>query len=547
MQVARWIAAVALMGLASCAHPPARPVVGQSARPNIILFLVDDMGQQDVSEPMLSVDTRTPVNQRFTTPNVEALAARGVKASDAHSAGPVCTPSRTAILTGQCPARTHITFWTLEKDNPPTGKHDRVSAPAWNGWGAQPSATMWPALLHAAGYRTIHAGKAHFGARKTPGADPLNMGFDINIAGHAAGAPSSYLGTHGFSESGKHAAQNNEPLDAARIGTSVWDVPGLEAYHGQDVWLDDALAREACAAINDAVAVGQPFALNFCPYGVHAPIMMDERFAALSEGKDLDPPERKYISMVAAVDEALGTIVRCCEDLGVLDNTYIIFTSDNGGLSAHARGRAPDGQRAHTHNAPLRNGKGSASEGGTRVPFIAVGPGIAPATQPLEATITGTDLYPTILAMAGVPAPVEVPCDGVNVLPLLTGASTRLTRPAAIIIHQPHQWGSKERDIEPFTSIRDGDWKLIWYHDGPRVELYNLRLDLSETTDLGQQEPARANEMLALLRTRMEELGGQWSIDKATGLPIVPVAAHSPASAPARSSAPVPSPDPTVR
>ncbi len=511
-----------MFAFASCASPPTRPAARETTRPNIILFLVDDMGQQDVSEPMLSVDSCTPVNQRFTTPNVEALAARGVKASDAHAAAPVCTPSRTAILTGQCPARTHITFWTLEKDSPPTGKHDRVTAPNWNGWGAQPSPTTWPALLHDAGYRTIHAGKAHFGARQTPGADPLNMGFDVNIAGHAAGAPSSYLGTHAFSEAGRQAAQNNEPLDAARVGASVWDVPGLEAYHGQDVWLDDALARESCSAIADAVAAGQPFALNFCPYGVHAPIMMDERYAHLTEDKDLDPPERKYISMVAAVDDALGMIVRCCSDLGVLENTYIIFTSDNGGLSAHARGRAPDGQRAHTHNAPLRNGKGSASEGGTRVPFIAVGPGIAPSEQPLDATITGTDLYPTILAMAGVAAPTDVPCDGVSVLPLLQGSTATLTRPAAIIVHQPHQWGSKERDIEPFTSIRDGDWKLIWYHDGPRVELYNLRLDLSETTDLAQQDSKRAGELLALLRTRMEELGGQWSIDTATGEAVIP-------------------------
>ncbi len=519
---------MALVAFASCASQPSRSRATAAPRPNIILFLVDDMGQQDVSEPMLSADERTPVNLRFTTPNVEALAARGVKASDAHAAAPVCTPSRTAILTGQCPARTHITFWTLEKDSPPTGTHDRVRAPDWNGWGAQPSPTTWPALLSAAGYRTIHAGKAHFGARDTPGADPLHMGFDVNIAGHAAGAPSSYLGQHAFSEAGKQAAQNNEPLDAAKVGASVWDVPGLEKYHGSDVWLDDALARESCAAIAGAVAAGEPFALNFCPYGVHAPIMMDDRYAHLSEGKDLDPPERKYISMVAAVDDALGSIVRCCEDLGVLDNTYIIFTSDNGGLSAHARGRAPDGQRAHTHNAPLRNGKGSASEGGTRVPFIAAGPGIAPASQPLAATITGTDLYPTLLAMAGVAAPAEGPCDGVNVLPLLTGESTTVHRPAAIIVHQPHQWGSKERDIEPFTSIRDGDWKLIWYHDGPRVELYNLRLDLSETIDLAGQEPDRASELLALLRTRMEALGGQWSIDKATGAAIVPgVSRHS--------------------
>ena len=171
--------------------------------PNIILFLVDDLGQQDVSVPMLAEPSA--LNRRYRTPNLERLAARGVRFSNAYAAAPVCTPSRTAILTGQSPARTGITYWTLQRDTDQTSRHPRLDPPKWTVNGAQPSDANLPALLRARGYRTIHAGKAHFGANGTDGADPLRLGFDINIGGHAAGAPGSFLGTDHFKDAARKA------------------------------------------------------------------------------------------------------------------------------------------------------------------------------------------------------------------------------------------------------------------------------------------------------------------------------------------------------
>ncbi len=483
-----------------------------------MLFLVDDLGQQDVSVPMLAEPSA--LNARYRPPNLERLAARGVRCSNAYAAAPVCTPSRTAIITGQSPARTHITYWTLNAGVDQSAAHPTVRAPTWCVDGLQPSDSLLPMLLRRAGYRTIHVGKAHFGARDTRGADPLQLGFDVNIAGHAAGAPGSYLGRDHFKD---HAAKKRGRIDPEAATPSVWDVPGLNRWHGTDAWLDDALAQEACGAIADAVAARQPFFLNFCPYGVHTPLMTDERFR--NAYQMLDDRECAYGSMVTAVDDALGTIVARCEALGVLDHTLIVFTSDNGGLSAHARGRAPDGATAHTHNAPLRSGKGSAYDGGLRVPFVAAGPGIPARPSALETPIVGTDLYPTLLAFASAPR-TDAPCDGVDLRPLLTAGAAIPER--TILFHQPHAWGPHGPGIEPFTAIRRGDWKLIWFHDpsraGGAIELYDAAHDPAEQRDHASDAAAQRTELLTQLRESFRALGAQPSINRMTDEPVLPPA-----------------------
>ncbi|MFM7050922.1 MAG: sulfatase-like hydrolase/transferase [Planctomycetota bacterium] len=507
-------------GLASCLHGPA-PTACADDRPNIVLFLVDDLGQQDVSVPMLA--ERSALNARFRTPNLERLAARGVRCSNAYAAAPVCTPSRTAILTGQSPARTHITYWTLRKDTDQSSPHERLLPPAWEMNGLQPSPEVLPDLLperlRAAGYATIHAGKAHWGALGTDGSDPLRMGFERNIAGHAAGAPGSFLGTDHFKED---AARKRGRIDPAQAAASVWDVPGLERWHGKDVWLDDAIAREACDALSAAVASGKPFFLSFCPYGVHTPIMADPRFAGDFAG--LDPTERAYATMVAAVDEALGQVVARCESLGVLDRTVIVFTSDNGGLSAHARGAAPDGSTAHRHNAPLRSGKGSAYEGGLRVPFVAAGPGVSARSAPVDVPIVGTDLYPTLLGFAGLKPRDGRACDGADLRGLFSGENAPAER--AIVFHQPHKWGPIGPGIEPFTAVRYGRWKLIWFHDPSRAagafELYDAATDPAEAAEASAREPARLAAMKALLAEQFTALAAQPSRARADGSPIMP-------------------------
>ncbi len=496
------------MACLSTATHAAHEAASIETRPNIILFLVDDLGQQDVSVPML--ETRSALNNRFHTPNLERLAARGVRFSNAYAAAAVCTPSRCSILTGQSPARLHITYWTLEKDSDTTARHPRLDAPLWQVNGLQPTGSELPQVLHDAGYHTIHAGKAHFGARSTAGADPCAFGFDINIAGHAAGAPGSYLGVHHFKDLGRKQAGKSAP-DA--VEASVWDVPGLAQWHGKNVWLDDVLAREACAAIEKSVRDAKPFYLSFCPYGVHAPIMEDARFAA--DFPDLDATERAYATMVAAVDEALGQLVAQCEHLGVLDNTIIIFTSDNGGLSAHARGAAPDGSRAHHHNAPLASGKGSAYEGGLRVPLVIAGTGIAHRGTPIAWPVIGTDLYPTILALAGVALPPARICDGVDLRSYFNGNGEKEEPPSerTLLFHQPHAWGPEGPGIEPFSAVRQGDWKLIFFHDAasghPQFALFDVANDFAEANNRATTDPERLAQLKTIMRAKLTETNAQ--------------------------------------
>jgi arylsulfatase A-like enzyme len=503
--------------------PPASPPDRPSLNPNIVLVLVDDWGWQDLSVPML--ERRTPLNDRFRTPNLEAIAARGVRASDAYAAAPVCTPSRVAIMTGQSPARTGVTYWTLERDRDTSSRHPRLDPPAWEVNGIGPDPALLPRRLADAGYTTIHVGKAHFGARGTPGADPRSLGFAMNVAGHAAGAPGSFLASHRFKDAARKRAERGEAADPATAPASVWDVPGLERWHGTDAWLDTALAEEASDAISAAIADGTPFFLNFCPYGVHTPIMEDARFARDFPG--LDARERAYATMVAAVDDAIGRIVETCREKGVLDRTIFVITGDNGGLSAHSRGAAPDGSTAHHHNAPLRSGKGSACDGGVRVPFIVAGPGIAHRSSPISAPIVGTDLYPTILAFAGVKPPPGRTLDGIDLGPLLRGEVATLPE-RTILFHQPHAWGPTGPGIEPFSSVRRGDLKLVWFHDAigggdrTRLELYDLRADPGESHDLAAGRPDDLASMLALLRDALATANARLSVDRASGRPVTP-------------------------
>jgi arylsulfatase A-like enzyme/lysophospholipase L1-like esterase len=505
-------------------------------RPNIILFLVDDLGWQDCSVPMHT--GATALNARYRTPNLERLAARGMKFTNAYASAPVCTPTRTSILTGKAPARTHITYWTLDKDTDTSTPRDDIAAPAWAVNGLQPGDhETLPEILIAAGYRTIHVGKAHFGTHGTLGGDPKSLGFRVNIAGHASGGPASYYGLDHFTVAGR---QGKPPHSSP----SVWDIPGLEKYHGHDIYLTEALAIEACGAIRDSVAAGEPFYLNFAPYAVHAPIMGNKKYEPNYPG--LDERERAYASMIETYDAALGALVTTLEETGQLGNTVIIFSGDNGGLSAHARGAAPDGQTQHTHNAPLKSGKGSAYEGSTRVPTVIAWPGVTEGGSVEHTPIISHDFFPTILAMAGLQADDGPGIDGRDLSALLTRRPHLFDATRVLGWNQPHQWGASGPGIEPFTSIRAGDWKLIYFHAGRRYELYNLAEDIGETNDLAPAMPARVAELAAAMDRWIDDTGAQLSIDKATGEEI-----ERPGTAAARvGSLPVtciPTPSPETR
>lgn len=464
--------------------------------PNILLIHVDDLGWQDTAVAMTG--QATAQNEAWRTPHISQLAADGLVLTSGYASAPVCTPSRVSLMTGQTPARHHTTFWTLHHDQDTSGKHPRIAPPNWNTRGLQPSATNLPELLRAQGYRTIHAGKAHFGAHGTPGSNPKHLGFDVNIAGHASGAPSSYRGTHNFSHAGRTGTEN----------TSVWDVPGLKQYHGKDIFLTEALAERACEEIDRAAADGVPFFMNFAPYAVHTPVMANERL--LPPYIDLPKREAAYATMVESVDNAVGDLLERLNANGLEEDTIVIFTSDNGGVSGRAG-------RPANRNAPLRSGKSAAYEGGTRVPWIVRWPGVTNPTTRSDVPIVTHDLYPTLLAAAGVQFPTGHTIDGVNIKSIFEMSTPP---PRTIGWNQPHQVNATGPGIEPFTSIRHGNWKLIVFHDGPRVELYDLNADIGETHNLAKTNLDMTKAMLSRLRDWTAQTGAQLSIEISSNQPV---------------------------
>ncbi|HOD82411.1 MAG: Arylsulfatase [Planctomycetes bacterium ADurb.Bin126] len=475
--------------------------------PNIVFFLVDDMGWQDTSEPFWREPT--DLNRRYRTPNMHRLAGRGVKFTQAYACS-VCSPTRVSLMTGFNAARHRVTNWTLRKDRCQDAPHPRLRMPEWNCNGLCPQgglprsvhATPLPEFLRRAGYRTIHVGKAHWGALGTTGADPRNLGFDVNIGGHAAGGPGSYLGKQDFSA-------------AWRKGDRIWDVPDLDKYHGQDVFLTEALTREAKRAFADAVAQDKPFYLYMSHYAVHVPFAPDERFVQAYRRAGLDQTESMYAALVEGMDKSLGDIMDHLQALGVADNTIVLFMSDNGGLSAHGRGGKP-----HTHNRPLSSGKGSAREGGIRVPMLAYWPGVTRAGSTCDELVMIEDYFPTILELAGVRDARQVggEIDGVSFVPLLRGGKGPADR--ALVWHYPNVWGPQGPGIGPYSAIRQGDWKYIYYHDGPREELFNLADDISETRNLADQKPEIRSRLALLLREYLLRVKAQMPVDKKSNTPV---------------------------
>lgn len=477
---------------------------GPAARPNIVLFMVDDLGWQDISLQLAKLET--PFNRRYRTPNVERLASEGVAFTNAYAAAPVCTPTRTSWMTGQSPARTHITYWTLHKDRDTSTKRGDLAAPAWRVNGLSQDDVTLPKLLRDAGYMTIHAGKAHFGAHDTSGANPLNLGFDVNIAGHGSGGPASYYGTDNFSVAGLEGKLGSRE--------TVWDIPGLEKYHGQDIFLTEALTAEVLPAMRAAHATGQPFFLNFSPYAVHAPLMANKKL--LGPYGDLDEREAAYATMVESCDRALGAVLDELDAMGIADNTLVVFASDNGGLSAHGRGGAPN-----VHNAPLRSGKGSAYEGGTRVPTVIRWPGVARNGVREWRPIITQDFFTTFLTAAGaqLPAGYVDKLDGHDLQTLCSGdADDQELR--VFGWNQPHQWGATGPGIEPYTAIRWGAEKLIYFHAKQRFELYNLTSDEGEHHDLAARKPARVRALAEVMQAWIDRTGAQLSIERATSAEI---------------------------
>jgi len=479
-----------------------------SKRPNIVFFFVDDVGWQDTSAPFHG--ETTPFNRRYRTPHMERLAAGGMKFTQAYACS-VCSPSRVSLMTGLNAARHRVTNWTLRKNATNDRKHPELDFPAWNVNGLSPTAGIertvharpLPDFLRSAGYRTIHAGKAHFGAIGTPGEDPLQLGFDLNIGGHAAGGPGSFLGTQNFSAQW-------------RGGDRVWDVPGLEKYHGEDVFLTEALTVESLAAVDAAVAEGEPFFLYLSHYAVHVPFAEDARYYRAYRARGLDHTEAMYAAMIEGMDRSLGDVLGRLEHHGIADSTAVFFFSDNGGLSAHGRGG-----EAHTHNRPLSSGKGSVHEGGIRVPLLVRWPGVTEPGSSCAEPVIVEDLFPTLLEVAGIDPPERQPggpVDGRSITGLLRGAEDPARDGRPLVWHFPNHWGPAGPGIGPSSAIRLGDWKLIHYYEpGRPAELFHLGDDLGETHNLAEERPEIRDRLRTALARFLAEAEAQFPVHRESG------------------------------
>ncbi len=474
-------------------------------QPNIILFLVDDMGWQDTSLPFWT--QRTRYNDTYHTPNMERMATQGKMFTQAYACS-ISSPTRVSLFTGMNAARHRVTSWTLRKNTTHEQPDSLLIYPEWNVNGICQEAgverttqvTSLAQLLKDNNYHTIHCGKAHFGAEGTPGADPLKMGFDVNIAGHAAGSPASYLGEENYG----NRYDGKSPLAA---------VPGLEQYHGTDTFLSEALTLEAKKALDDARQIDKPFFLYMAHYAIHTPIQPDMRFYQKYLDKGLPPVEAAYATLIEGMDKSLGDLMDYLDENHLTDNTILLFMSDNGGLAAHTRA----GQ-LHTQNYPLNSGKGSAYEGGVREPMIVRWPGVVKPNTTCDHYVMIEDFFPTILEMAGVDHYETVQQrDGISFMPLLTEKSEMQNRD--IYWHYPNSWGPSGPGIGATCSIRSGNWKLIYYFGDGKRELFNIAADISEKHDRAQEEPEIVRLLSQKLGDYLRSVDAQRPLLRATRQP----------------------------
>lgn len=479
-------------------------------RPNIIVFMVDDMGLMDTSLPFLTDKdgnpVRYPLNNWYHTPNMERMAQQGVRFSTFYAQS-VSSPSRASLMTGQNATRHRTTTWINSESNNRTP----FGPKGWNWDGISKTAPTLPRMMQQAGYKTIHVGKAHFGPIGSEGEFPQNIGFDVNIAGSSIGQPGSYYGEWGY---------GNIKGNKSRA------VPGLEKYHGTDTFLSDALTLEANDQIDKAVSEKKPFFLYLAHYALHTPFETDKRFISRYTSPDKSEQAKAFATLVEGMDKSLGDIMDHLEKQGIAENTLILFLGDNGS-------DAPLGdEKGYTSSAPLRGKKGAEYEGGMRIPFIASW-GKVNKDNPVQQRLqipegavqqqmgTIMDIYPTVLSLAGASKPANYVTDGFDLATQLKGVKST-TRTEKMLMHFPHAHRGSY-----FTTYRDGDWKLIYYYNPqkpnrPAYELYNLKKDPIEIHNLATIETERADQMIKAMATQLEAEGALYPEDVA-GNPIRPI------------------------
>jgi len=407
----------------------------QGGVPNVVLILADDLGW---------VDLACYGHDFHETPNLDRLAAEGMRFTDAYTASCVCSPTRSSIMTGKYPARNDLTIWLGGRGGAPAVDHMALE-----------EVTLAEALKEQ-GYATCHVGKWHLGG---PPYYPQHQGFDVNIAGTSAGSPA-----------GGYFLPNKMVLKDMKPGT----------------YLTDRLTDE-CLALIEANR-RRPFFIYTAYHTVHTPIqgrrdLIEHYQKKLKPGQQYNPT---YAAMVHCLDENVGRILAKLDELKLVQNTLVVFFSDNGGFS-HSGGR----KNNVTSNRPLRRGKGYCYEGGHRVPLIARLPGTVPAGAVCRTPVISTDFYPTILELVGAEPKPQQHADGLSILPLLKHPAAPLKR-TTLYWHYPH---NSPQGGTPSGAIRQGDLKLIEFFDDGRLELYNLADDLGELHDLSEKIPEKTREL----------------------------------------------------
>ena len=452
------------------------PQLRAEERPlNFILVLVDDMGWMDLS---------CQGSDFYETPNIDRLATGGMRFTNGYAACAVCSPTRAAVQTGRHPHRLGVTDWIRSRfqrgglGTPDANPTEYVGSPKQkllcppNPFWMEHSEVTLAEMLKENGYETAYIGKWHLG---DPEWYPESQGFAVNRGGCDYGQPPSFFDPFNQPK-GKH--------ESLREG--IYKLPGRKPGE----YLTHREADEAVDLI--AKWKDKPFFIQLSHYAVHTPIQAIGEVAARYETKPGKTQQNaKYAAMVESVDDAMEAMLAALQEQGIDDRTVILFTSDNGGL---------DRDSSPTDNAPLRSGKGYAYEGGIRVPFLMRLPGVIPAGKISDLPVTSVDIFPTFLEMAGVPLPSDRSIDGKSLFDhLKSGGGAQLGR-EELIWHFPHY----RHDPGPYSIVRKGDWKLIKFWEGI-YELYDLKNDLSESTNLAAEMPEKVKELETILLKQLEE------------------------------------------
>lgn len=450
----------ALIAIATLWLAPSASAAAKNSKPNFVFFLVDDLGWMDLG---------CYGSEYHETPRIDALAKSGVRFTNAYAASPVCSPTRAAIMTGKYPSRVDVTDW-IPGSNP---KNQKLDAPEDRDNLALRETTL-AETFRDKGYQTFYAGKWHLGDE---GHFPQDQGFDINKGGHHKGSPPG----------GYYAPFNNPQLD---------DKP-------DDRYLTDRLTDESIEFL-DQRDTEDPFLLYFSFYTVHTPVQGNDQYddyftekAKTLKGGNKPIRERdgltrsrqdnpQYAAMAKSLDDSVGRVLDALDARGLDDNTVIIFTSDNGGLSTKNT-VGPSSQ------LPLRAGKGWCYEGGIRVPLIIRAPGASKAGLVSDTPAISMDYFPTMLELAGFDLLPKLHKDGVS---LVNALKDKPVGRDTLYWHYPHYHGST---WAPGAAIRVGKWKAINFYEYGETELYDLSNDLGEHNDLSKKNPEKLKELLAKL------------------------------------------------